>query len=208
MKTLKFTLIELLVVVAIIAILASLLLPSLSTAREVGKRARCKGNLRQTGIVFEQYASDCRGSMIYYLAGGRPWVRPDYGDLFRSGILNFKTASSLFSCPSDLSPFLNDGVSVPCSYGLNVNVAGSAPLNVWSHKHPSRTYLLLDTANANSGDSCPVRIWVSANLLQHVYLGAARHKNLNETLYLDGHVEDFLNPLARLPALDSNEFWK
>jgi prepilin-type N-terminal cleavage/methylation domain-containing protein len=53
-----FTLIELLVVIAIIAILAALLLPSLASAKEKGKRAACKSNLRQTIISVHMYGMD------------------------------------------------------------------------------------------------------------------------------------------------------
>jgi prepilin-type N-terminal cleavage/methylation domain-containing protein len=53
-----FNLIELLVVIAIIGILVALLLPSLSSAKERGKRAQCKSNLRQIGIAMVMYAGE------------------------------------------------------------------------------------------------------------------------------------------------------
>ena len=57
-KTKAFTLIELLVVVAIIALLISILLPSLSRAREMSKRAVCASNLRGIGQAMYIYAND------------------------------------------------------------------------------------------------------------------------------------------------------
>lgn len=56
-----FTLIELLVVVGIIAILAALLLPALSRARENGHRTACVNNLRQLGLSFQMYAAESSG---------------------------------------------------------------------------------------------------------------------------------------------------
>ena len=53
-----FTLIELLVVVAIIALLISILLPSLQQAREQGKRAKCLSNMRSIGNAVYAYGTE------------------------------------------------------------------------------------------------------------------------------------------------------
>ncbi len=82
-KTKKgFTLIELLVVVAIIAVLVSILLPALSTARQLAQGLNCLNQLRQVSLATQSYASD--NNMIVFIgtAGTPPntdwrrWMQP------------------------------------------------------------------------------------------------------------------------------------
>ncbi len=64
LKRTAFTLIELLVVIAIIALLMSILMPTLSKVREQGKRSVCLNHQRQLGIAWMMYADDYRGKLV------------------------------------------------------------------------------------------------------------------------------------------------
>jgi len=72
-----FTLIELLVVIAVVGILAALLLPSLSQAKEKGKSARCISNLRQLGIATTLYADDHEDALPW--SQRNHWISPANG---------------------------------------------------------------------------------------------------------------------------------
>lgn len=86
MKNKGFTLVELLVVISIIALLLSVLMPSLSKARESARAVKCKANLRQLDVGAKLYAEDYNGrlpSAREYSAdspvGTGPWFNTEDG---------------------------------------------------------------------------------------------------------------------------------
>lgn len=145
----KFTLVELLVVVSIIGILTSLLLPSLSNAREKTKKAVCVSNLKQIGVAVQ-----------LYLTSNEDYFPPMQTGVHKYGWLGKKGTGTDF----DLSPkqrLLNMYlVDWPADDSAEVEVA----------KCPSDTALYDGTGSsypANTSGNMPKTLFLGGNGYQH-----------------------------------------
>jgi prepilin-type N-terminal cleavage/methylation domain-containing protein len=214
-----FTLIELLVVVAIIAILASLLLPALGKAKESAKRVVCLNNMRQLSLALSIYSNDFNGRIPRF----HKWLFTRGGDLTTGALYPYLKSKSVYLCPTDQNELdrqraqnarsaaaaaaeaaqngtpVRGAVTVRRDFSFAMNCALCHVQDLSAFVEPSKTLLFMEpklTPNQYTGVSAPGG---SDSI-------ALRHQKRGHVMFGDLHIELFDKKSFDKAARD-RRFW-
>ena len=207
-----FTLIELLIVIAIIAILAAMLLPTLARSKATAQRIKCVSNLHQLGLATQMYWDDNAGNCFRYTS------TTNYGQAFWFGWMGpgaegerpfdpqtgalwpYLEGRGVELCPSlnyALGQFKLKARGAAYGYGYNLCLSannGKPPVRVTKILRTSDIVLLADSAQVNTfqAPASPENpmleefYYVSTN--RYEATAHFRHARKASAIFADGHV--------------------
>lgn len=205
-----FTLIELLVVIAIIAILAGMLLPSLTRAKAKGQGIACLNNLRQLTLCWMMYPDDNDGRVPPNEASGAislagSWIEGDAKtdrdtkNIEKGVLYRYNTSTKIYHCPVDRStvtryPNLLRSRSYSISTGVGHLNPGKIPVPIYRYSQiidpaPVKASVFMDEDPSSIQNGAigiePARTRINS----YWNLPAVRHSYGCNLSFADGHAE-------------------
>ena len=217
----EFTLIELLIVIAIIAILASMLLPALGKARDMAKKASCLNNIKQVGTAALFYFEDYNYVLGYsiapagrrfdeYLTAASTVTCPQYikTNSFLGGTKDTGSVCN-FSCPAVSAETMRAGGTNSKYFAFTGSYASIGINKVWYTNELRNKNLFTRPDRLSYFMDSYGNVVYSNAVYEAQYAPRFGHGNSANVFYLDGHADSRARYSFSLPCsgTTTTPFW-